>query len=351
MFSFSKKSATMILGFSFSIALYSLNVSAQVEKIVLGNDKIQAEITPDIGGRLLSFSLKDQPSFLLLADLAGMDTRPQVNAGADNIGYLGHEIWVGPQSEWWTHQKANPKRATEKAIWPPDPYLILAKNTVMEQSAERVVIKSPESPITGVQIIKAYGLIPERKNSIKLQVRATNIRAENIAWDIWFNTRVFSDTQVYVPVANTADVRQKNMEDEINAPLVTSLSEGILSLDILPLPAGKKSRKGKLMIQPSQGWMAAFRDKQVFIIQFPLQLQSAIHPEQGQVELYNEYNPNNLQDGLLEMEVHATYKTLAPKEHMIADETWTILEYKGNNTRKAHLAFLQSNAKELGLKF
>lgn len=328
----------------------ALQAFAQVEKITLGNNTIKAEITPDIGGRVLSFSLKDQPNFLLLADLAALNTRPQVNAEANNIGYLGHEIWVGPQSEWWVHQKANPKRAEEKAVWPPDPYLILAKNTVVEKNEERVVLKSPESLVTGVQLVKAFALIPERKNSLKLQVRATNIRKENVAWDIWFNTRVPANAQVYVPVANAADVQQKNLEDANNAALVYTVSDGILSLDMTPPPAGKTSRKGKLMIQPSLGWMASFYDKQVFIIQFPLQPKAVIHPEQGQIELYNEFNPAKLQEGLLEMEVHAPYKTLAPKEYMIGEETWTVLEYKGASTRNAHLAFLRAQAAQLGLK-
>lgn len=340
----------VVAAFALSASLGAISTQAQVQKIALANGTINAEITPDIGGRLLSFSLKDQPSFLLLADLASLNTRPQVSPNSDNIGYLGHEVWVGPQSEWWAHQKVNLTRAAEKAIWPPDPYLILAQNKVLEQSQDKVILKSPESSVSGVHIIKAYALIPERKNSLKLQVRATNIRPEDVAWDIWFNTRVPSGTVVYIPVAGAADVKQKNMEDAVNAPLTYTLGDGIFSLDMTPPPAGKLSRKGKLMIQPSQGWMASFRDKQLFIIQFPLQPQSAIHPEQGQIELYNEYNPANLQEGLLELEVHTPYKKLAPKEFMIGEETWTLLEYKGAATRNAQLAFLRMHAAELGLK-
>ncbi len=333
-----------------AICLSTQQVFAQVEKITLNNGVIQAEITPDIGGRVLSFSLKGQSNFLLLGDLTKLDTKPQVNAEANNISYFGHEIWVGPQSEWWVHQKANPKRALEKAVWPPDPFLILAKNTVLEHSQERLVLKGPESPVTGVQLVKAFALNPERKNSLKLQVRATNIRKEPVAWDIWFNTRVPSNALVYVPVANASDIQEKNLQDAVNAGLTYTLSDGMFSLDMTSPPAGKVSRKGKLNIQPSHGWMASFYDKQVFIVQFPLQPKAAIHPEQGQIELYSEFNPTRLQEGLLEMEVHAPYKTLAPKEYMIADETWTILEYKGVATRNAHLAFLRSQAANLGLR-
>ncbi len=348
MFIFSLKNLTASL--AIATAISALPAAAQIQRFALSNGTINAEVTPDIGGRLLSFSLRDQPNFLLLADLPSLNTRPQVSPASDNIGYLGHEIWVGPQSEWWAHQKVNPTRAAEKAIWPPDPYLILAQNTVLEQSPERVILKSPESSVTGVQIIKAYALTPERKNSLKLQVRATNIRKEDIAWDIWFNTRVPANAIVYIPVADAADIKQKNMEDAQNAPLVYTVADNMFSLDMTPPPAGKVSRKGKLMIQPAQGWMASFRDKQVFIVQFPLQPRETIHPEQGQIELYNEYNPAKLEEGVLEMEVHTPYKKLAPKEFMMGDETWTLLEYKGPATRSAQLAFLRMHAAELGLR-
>lgn len=350
MFTFSLKNL-LIGSFALCTILSATSTQAQVQKITLSNGTIDAEITPDIGGRVLSFAVKNQPNFLLLADLSTKDTRPVVSADANNISYFGHEVWVGPQSEWWIHQKANPKRATDKAAWPPDPYLILAKNTVLEQSQEKVILKSPESIVTGVQLIKAYALLAERKNSLKLQVRATNIRKEDIAWDIWFNTRVHSNSLVYVPVANATDVQKGTMRGAVNTALSYTFSDGILSLNMTAPPPGEASSRGKLMIQPSQGWMASFYDKQVFIVQFPHQPQSAIHPEQGQIELYNEYNPNNADDGVLEMEVHAPYKHLAPKEFMIAEETWTILEYKGAATRNAHLAFLRMHAAELGLKF
>lgn len=343
-----KPLTSVVSALAFSLGAQA--VMAQVQKITLNNGTINAEITPDIGGRLLSFSLKDQPNFLLLGDLASLNTQAQASPASAHISYMGHEIWVGPQSEWWTHQSLNSDRAAKKSVWPPDPYLAISKNTVLEQSAEKVLLKSPESSISGVQLVKAFAFIPDRKNSLKLQVRATNIRKEDLAWDIWFNTRVPSNTNVYIPVANATDIRQQMMDSAAIDPLTYSLNDGIFALDMLPPAAGKLLRKGKLMIQPSKGWIASFHDKQVFIIQFPLQPLSAIHPEQGQVELYNEYNPTNLPAGVLELEVHAPYKKLAPKEFMIAEETWTILEYKGAATRNAQLEFLRARALELGLR-
>ena len=59
----------------------------------------------------------------------------------------------------------------------------------------------------------------------------------------------------------------------------------------------------------------------------------------GQVELYLDHG-EDIAAGLLEMEVQAPYRTLAPGEAMQARERWTVLAYDGADTPQAHLAFL-----------
>ena len=85
--------------------------------------------------------------------------------------------------------------------------------------------------------------------------------------------------------------------------------------------------------------MAGFAHGQAFVIRFELQPRSPIHPQQGQVELYLDHG-EDIAAGLLEMEVHAPYRTLAPGEAMRARERWTVLAYDGAGTPQAHLAFL-----------
>lgn len=72
------------------------------------------------------------------------------------------------------------------------------------------------------------------------------------------------------------------------------------------------TQRGKLLLQPSAGWMAGFAGGQVLVIRFMHQPLAAIHPEQGQVELYLDAPPQHPEQGLLEMEVHAPYRQLAP---------------------------------------
>ncbi len=337
------------LALTLPLTLLACGAHAQVPQHALSNGVVEADVTEAIGGRLLSFSLAGKPNFLNLEVSAG-DPGAVVTAQSTNVGYLGHEVWAGPQSQWWIHQRVNPERAAAKADWPPDPYLSLSKYTLTEQGPSAVALDSPASPVSGLQLSKRYSLVAGKPNSLKLDVSATNRRDQAVAWDIWFNTRTRGDTRVYVPVAAAADIRTKNVDGMRGAPLVYTLAEGIFSLDMVAPPAGKLARQGKVLLQPSHGWMAGFYGEQALIIQFEHQPRSAIHPEQGQVEFFNDYRPDAPSKGLLEMELHAPYVNLAPGQRMQASEHWTILPYSGALSRAAHLAFLRRHAAELGLQ-
>jgi hypothetical protein len=315
----------------------------------LDNDVIRVIATEEIGGRLLSFSLAGKPNFLKLDEQAGNPAQA-IDARTGNVAYLGHEIWLGPQSRWWSQQSVNRERAAAKAPWPPDPYLSLAKYTLAKKTDRELIVDSPASPVSGIALSKRYALVPDKPNSLQVEVSATNRRDRAVAWDIWFNTRTHGDTRVYVPLADGAGVRTQASRNDGTAPLRYTVAERIFSLDIVAPPPGQSARNGKIFLQPAYGWMAGFRGEQAFIVQFPLQARSAIHPEQGQVELFSDYRPAEMDKGLLEMEVHAPYVALEPGKNMNAAELWTIVPYQGPATRAAHIAFLRKQAKQLGLE-
>jgi hypothetical protein len=322
----------------------------RLEVVKLENTRVAIEITPGLGGRVLAFSLKDHDNLLKTGSLVQSMPNPEVSEKSENIAYLGHINWVGPQTLWWTQQKANMQRYKEKALWPPDPYIIFSKNRIIEHSSDRLVIEGVKSPVSGVQLEKSFFLPDDNQAIVQLDVAATNIREEKVAWDLWFNTRVFSSTKVYVPVASHADVRVNSFLNEITAPVEYSLVDGVLSFDISAPPPGKIKREGKLHIQPSRGWMAGFTDDQVLIIKFQLHPKELIHPDQGQVELYLKHQPNDLQEGLIEMQVHSPFLTLAPGESMRARELWEVLPYAGGDSRNAHADFLREYFSQLEME-
>src|SRR5690554_4498731 len=89
--------------------------------LVVNNEAVSLEVSPRLGGRVLAFGLHGRDNLLRVSDEITAQPMPEVSPEADNIGYLGHEIWLGPQSQWWLHQSANPERRAAAAQWPPDP--------------------------------------------------------------------------------------------------------------------------------------------------------------------------------------------------------------------------------------
>ncbi|MCS3748815.1 hypothetical protein FHY18_004457 [Xanthomonas arboricola] len=321
---------------------------APAERIQLRNAAVELSATPAFGGRVLSFNLRGQHSVLKIGAAVDRQSSPTVSASAGDIPYLGHDVWVGPQSQWWLHQQVNLERKAAAAVWPPDPYLSLATTRVVMHGPAEIRLQGVPSPVTGVQLSKRIALSTVRADTVEVQATARNSRKKPIAWDLWFNTRVAASTRVFVPVADAGDVRVQPPSEPDTVPPTFGHRAGVLALRADVRDDGMVQR-GKLLLQPSAGWMAGFVGAQVLVIRFTHQPLAAIHPEQGQVELYLDAPPLHPERGLLEMEVHAPYRQLAPGAQMQAQEQWTLLPYSGPDDAQAQRQFLCSKAEELAL--
>lgn len=312
-------------------------IASQPERIRLQSPEAVLEVTPALGGRVLHFAAPGAPNLLKVG--AEVDTQPfpEVSADAEDIGHLGHDVWLGPQSGWWTNQSVNPGRRDARAPWPPDPFLSFAVTHVLERDANRLVLEGIDSPVSGVRLRKTFGLDPEDPATVVLHVVARNIRDQPIARDLWFNTRASAAMRVYVPVADERDVRIQSHQGM--ASPAWRIEAGLFALRAPPLADGIDTRRGKVFLQPSAGWMAGFADGQAFIIRFERHALDRIHPEHGQVELYVDHGDDPA-TGLLELEVHAPHRTLAAGETMAASERWSVLRYDGEDDPAAHAEFL-----------
>ncbi|MFC3550520.1 DUF4380 domain-containing protein [Lysobacter cavernae] len=315
----------------------------------LRNDTVELQLAPQLGGRAVHLALHGRANVLKVGTAVREQPAPRLAADAGNIAYLGHEIWLGPQSAWWRDQDANPARRDVQADWPPDPWLAFGRNRVLQHDPHDVQLQGPASPVSGVQVTQRYTLSAQRPGTVEVSVEARNVRGTPVARDIWFNTRVAPTTRVYVP-AVPGDVRVRSDTDADYAELRAVHSDGLFSLALDALPAGKQGRRGKVFIQPGAGWMAGFAADQLFVIRFEQQPRERIHPEHGQVELYLEWRADDASAGLLEMEVHAPYRHLAAGERMNAREWWTLLAYNGPDERAAQVAFLRRHAVALGIE-
>lgn len=308
--------------------------------IYLENSGTTIGILPEVGGRAVFLGKDDSPN-LLRSDPALWDEpdslRPSVSVDAGWKEYNGHTTWLGPQSEWWVHQDIDTQKRNSAAVWPPDSWLIYANYDVIELTDSSVVMLSPESPVSGVQLIKHYRV--NNKGEVDLKVICKNIRREPVSWDIWLNTRVDGFSSVYVPCEDINSIRIKADEAGKADTVPYMICDGYFSyLPELPV-AGKSGRNSKAFISPSAPWMAAFTKGYCIVIGFDLYDPALTHPEQGMIEVYNATTTERT-DALTEMEYHGPYVTLRPGETTEVTETWCILEYTGNID--GHSKFLQT---------
>ena len=178
-------------------------------------------------------------------------------------------------------------------MWPPDPYLAFAQTRVVARAPDRLVLEGIDSPVTGVRLLKSFAFDPADPATLDVSALARNIRDRPVSRDLWFNTRTSAATRVYVPVATAADVRIEAAEAMAPA---WRIDAGVFAF--LPPSTAGASRRGKVLMQPSAGWMAGFAHRQAFVIRFDHQPRSAIHPQQGQVELYLDHD-EDIAAGLL----------------------------------------------------
>lgn len=320
------------------------------QTLALDNGTVRLEATPAFGGRVLSWHLVGEPNVLKVGQDAIRDhPHPDWSASAGDIPYLGHDVWVGPQSQWWLHQDQNPARRKAAANWPPDPYLSLAPSRVTSQGPIQFTLEGASSPVTGVRLRKQVRLSEESPDTVILQAQAQNIRDSAVAWDLWFNTRVAASTRVFVPVASSQnDIDLQASTDPGTVAPRHAWEQGMFSLSAARSDSPAIQR-GKYRLQPSAGWMAGFAGHQVFLIRFEHQPRERIHAEQGQVELYLDAVSRSPAEGLLEMEVHAPYRQLQAGEQMQASERWTLLRYDGPDEVRAQRAFLCEQSARLAL--
>lgn len=311
-----------------------------VETHTLQNEHLSYRFTPEIGGRGLGFSVAGGENLLKVGEAVRETPAPDVSAESGFVPYFGHIIWPGPQGDWWKHQSLNAERRESAAVWPPDPFTVLADSELETLGETEATMVSPASPVTGLQFTKRYRL--DGKTLVH-RVEATNRRDEPVRWDIWFNTRVSPEARLYVPVENfDGDLRlEKFPEMSAEAQVDPDKRE----LGLFDFSRGNHV-KAKAYIEPAAGWIAAFDRGQLFLIEFEQQPRDSIHPEQGQAEVYLEQDPDNPGSGVMELEVHAPYRALAPGEPMAAEERWRALPYTGEDSVEGHLRAL----KKLGLE-
>ena len=337
-----KKQILFLLIISFIFNCNEQQNNGGEKLILLKNSQIEIGIVPDLGGRIVLLRKSGMNNILKSDPTQWNDplARPAISAFSDFKAFNGHIVWLSPQSEWWMKQDINPVRRDNKAVWPPDPYLIYGDYKIAKKNDTSITMISPESPVSGVQLTKKVSFNSE--GVVRFEAAAKNIREKSVSWGLWLNTRLDGFARCYVP-ADKSDLLNLAVEDNgSNKPLPYEFIDGYFTF--MP-PAPKDSSikyVQKAFINPSETFMVGFSQGQAIKISFEYVPPEQIHPDQAPVEIYNTVSNK---ESLLEMEIHGPYLTLQPGESMHLTETWQLFKYDGENVTDSHIRFVNEKLK------
>jgi hypothetical protein len=306
-----------------------------VNMIELTDGFLSVGILPMAGGRIVSLRREDGCNLLKSDPALWTADCPVPSAQLlDFTAYNGHEVWVGPQSQWWKHQDINLEKRESDLFWPPDPYISYGRYRITSRTACSLVMVGPDSPVSGIRFTKRISL--DGRGGLRFEVEACNIRPVSMAWDLWMLTRTDGHNPVFVPVASPDEVR-------VGPP--THSYEGPAPYEVLKVGADAyftftpelrdasfSASTAKAFIHPSRPFMATLSGDSLLVIHFEHHDQQLLHPEQTEVELYNYASEDAA--ALMEMEYHAPYVLLQPGLTMSACEFWQVLPYVGSCTRE-----------------
>ncbi len=311
---------------------------------ILENKDIQLGILPHLGGRIVSLTIANSNN-ILSSDASlwnyKFDKPIQDHVSGEFLQLRGHITWVGPQSEWWTHQDIHTDKRDQKQNWPPDPFLIYGDYKILKQTKNSIDLLGPKSLYTGLQLTNSYSILDNGK--INIHTSAKNIRTENVRWDLWLNTRVSGTTKCYVPIAEDGikKVSSSNEETAITYQIV----DDYFSFTPTSLQTEESLHSSKAFLTPLKPYIFAFIQGYMLVIHITIYDMNLVHPEHGMVEIYNAV-ASTPEKSLLELEYHGAYKIVAPNESMEIEEQWELAKYTGGNTAKEHVQFIENWLKE-----
>ena len=313
--------------------------------VYIKNGNVRAGILPDVGGRIVSLQqnggtniLESNPNLWNEDDSQRITPSPLLTKEEDFKAYNGHEVWLGPQSEWWKQQTLNVEKRASSLFWPPDPYIIYDRYSILEKTGHSILMQGNKSPVSGVQLTQKIEI--DQNGKVHLEVTARNIRTESVKWDLWLITRVNGYNLNFVPITSAGDVHLTDPSHAHQGKAPYKIEDGFFSFTAEKMDRNYKECTRKAVISPAKPYMATLAGDNLFVIRFEKQNPADIHPEQGEVELYSFATPQR-EISMLELEIHTPYKTLQPGESMTARETWEVYPFSANATEEEVRRFLR----------
>ena len=291
----------------------------------LSNGIIDAVCVPEIGGRLMQFSLGSHDYLFMNPDLLGKRFTFEEHAGDGTIlqwkNYGGAKTWPAPQG--WDGEGQWPG--------PPDPVLDTGRYDFQTSEAS-ILMTSPPDERSGLRIRRQVTLRP---GSSRLQLRLffENVLNRAIRWSIWDVAQMLCSTAdgqlnddcwLYIPTGPARQPPYEVMFGDDNPQYQLDAESGLLAVQYQGIV-------GKIGVHSPAGWIA-FADRQagfVLCMQFPYE-PDAEYPDNGAtVECWTESPgapspiPIRSPGYILEAEILSPLHTLRPLEIKMQQLTWS----------------------------
>lgn len=294
----------------------------------LENAAVAVEVSPALAGRIVSLKRPGGAEMLaFVQDLRRRDlaTLPQAASDGAYLHSGGSVVWLGPQRAWWAGQDGNPARRDARATWPPDPWLEYAAMTVVERTADHVVLQGQASRVSGIALRTRIAIAGD--GAVVQAIEAVNASARSVAWDIWPNTRARPDARVFAPFDAQTRLRLEHstFDPAVERQLPTSVEDGYLSFETALAPAvAGRLHTGKAFIVQARPRLFAAVDGELLIMAGSAVDPAQVHPDHAPVEVFQCAGGDPVR-ALLELEFHAPYRTLEPGASMRTAVAWRVV--------------------------
>ncbi len=298
---------------------------------VLKNDLVQLHVIPEIGGRVIQYTLGDEDFFWVNEELAG---KTSLETGLDPEGawlnYGGDKLWPAPQG-WDNDQQ-----------WPGPPDAVLDGQPYrpdIQLEPEGIQLTSRDDPRCGIRFSRRLQLDVDSTH-VSVEATMINVSDRPRRWGIWSHTQFDASLlhsqdynqlmRAWCPVNpnSTFDRGYRVIFGEQDNPsFAVDTKQGLMKVSYRYLV-------GKIGLDSHAGWVATVdgRNGNVFVQRFRFEPEKAYpdrssvefwHNGKGRIHAYNKWidMPDDSQENpyVFESEILSPFALLQPGESY----TWT----------------------------
>lgn len=152
--------------------------------LALHNGLIKLQILPEIGGRIIQFTLGDKEFLWVNPQLAGKMPSPEgVGSGNSWLNFGGDKLWPAPQG--WDNDQQWP--GPPDGVLDGQPYTMELLPAQSGQAAVRLT--SRPDPRSGIQFKRTIS-VEEGSSHVAFEATMTNIDTKPRRWGIWSHTQL-----------------------------------------------------------------------------------------------------------------------------------------------------------------